>query len=113
VSVISKLHFNSVELVRLEDGLHPHLICPVCKRGWIPNLSFGTSFPAEFDVNRAISFTAPSHINMKTGVSCLISNRQFTWFIAVHRGSNGVKICIQKSIEEGNLGIPANWWMRP
>jgi hypothetical protein len=109
----NKLFFNAIDLnvVRLQDGLHPHMNCPVCGRGWTPNLSLGTSFPASFDVNRKISFTAPTHLNPKTNLQCGLSGQLIELFVAVHRDANGVRFRIQKACEEGVGGIQADWWV--
>ena len=109
---INKLHFDSVSFVRLEDGIHPHLKCPVCKRDWTPNLSLGSSFPASFDFNKKVSFTVPAHNNLASGLPCGLSGQKIELFVAVHRDANGVRFCIQKACEEGAAGIPANWWER-
>jgi len=111
--VIRTLIFNSIDFVRLEDGVHPHLICPKCKRAWIPKLSLGTSFPVSFDVNRKVSFTAPTHNNLKTGLPCELSGALIELFVAVHRDENGTQICIQRSDAEGAGGIASDWWVRP
>ena len=108
----NKLFFDSVNFVRLEDGIHPHLKCPVCKRDWTPNLSLGSSFPATFDFNKKVSFTVPAHNSLVSGLPCNLSEQKIELFVAVHRDSNGVKHCIQKACEEGAAGIPANWWER-
>lgn len=108
----NKLFFASVSFVRLEDGIHPNLRCPVCKRNWTPNLSLGASFPATFDFNKKVSFTVPTHNSLTTGLSCGLSGQKIELFVAVHRDANGIRFCIQKACEEGATGIPANWWVR-
>ena len=109
---IKTLIFDNVGFVRLEDGVHPHLKCPVCRRDWTPNLSLGSTFPATFDVNRKVSFVVPTHNNVATGQSCSLSGATVELFVAVHRDINGLKICIQRSDAEGAGGIPATWWQR-
>ena len=109
--VIGALHFDRVDFVRLEDGVHPHLICPVCKRDWTPNLSLGSTFPATFDFNKKVSFTVPNHNDAKTSQPCILSGQKIELFVAVHRDANGLQICIQRSDAEGAGGIPANWWV--
>jgi hypothetical protein len=108
--VIGELCLDKVDFVRLEDGVYPHLICPVCKRDWTPNLSLGSTFPATFDFNKKISFTVPNHNNAETSQPCTLSGQKIELFVAVHRDTNGVQICIQRSDAEGASGIPANWW---
>ena len=109
--IIKTLIFDNVGFVRLEDGVHPHLICPVCKRDWTPALSLGTVFPASFGVNKKVSFTVPTHNNASTGQPCILSGSKVELFVAVHRDADGLRICIQRSNEEGAGGIPANWWV--
>ena len=110
--MIGTLEFDGVDFVRLEDGVHPHLICPVCKRDWTPNLSLGSTFPATFDFNKKVSFIVPNHNDPKTGLSCTLSGCQIELFVAVRRDVDGLKICIQRSDAEGADGITVNWWMR-
>ena len=109
---IKTLIFDNVSFVRLEDGVHPHLICPVCKRDWTPKLSLGSTLPPAFDFNKKVSFIVPSHNNVKTSQPCILSGQMIELFVAVHRDANGLSICIQRSDAEGAGGIPANWWQR-
>jgi hypothetical protein len=108
---INKLYFDFVGFVKLVDGIHPHLKCPVCSRDWTPKISLDTTFPATFDFNKKVSFTVPSHNDLKTGLPCGLSGQKIELFVAVHRDGNGVRFCIQKACEEGISGIPINWWM--
>jgi hypothetical protein len=108
---IGALHFDSVGFVRLEDGVNPHLICPVCKRAWAPKLSFGSTFQATFDFNKKVSFTVPNHNDPKTGLPCTLSGARIVLFVAVHRDADGLSICIQRSDAEGANGIPERWWV--
>jgi len=110
--VIGALHFDSIGFVRLEDGVHPHLVCPVCKRDWTPNLSLGSTFPATFDFNKKVSFAVPNHNNPKTGLPCTLSGAKIELFVAVHKDVEGLSICVQRSDVEGAGGIPADWWQR-
>ena len=111
MSEIYTLIFDSINFVRLEDGVHPHLICPICKRDWTPKLSLGTSFPPTFDFNRKVSFTVPTHNNPATGLPCSLSGAKVTLYVAVHRDSDGLQLCIQRSDAEGAGGIPTDWWV--
>jgi hypothetical protein len=107
---LGALHFSRITFERLEDGIHPHLKCPKCKREWTSALSLGTSFPATFDFNRKVNFTVPTHKNPATDEECGLSNAKISWFIAVHRDENGLQLCIQRSDAEGANEIPTDWW---
>ena len=111
--IIGAMYFNSVGFVRLEDGIHPHMICPICKRDWTPAISFGSTFPATFDFNKKVSFTVPSHNDAKTSQPCILSGRKIELFVAVHRDADGLQIRLQRSDAEGAGGIQANWWVVP
>lgn len=110
--MIGSLHFDRIDFVRLEDGVFPHLICPVCKRDWTPNLSLGSVFTATFDYNKKVSFTIIDHDDSKTAQACVLSGAKIELFVAVHRDADGLCVCIQRSDAEGANGIPANWWQR-
>lgn len=107
----SKLYFNSIDFIRLEDGIGIRLVCPICKRGKLIKRSVGSIFPATFDFNRKVSFTIPDHDD-KEGNSCVASGKNVELFVAVHRDADGLQICIQRSDEEGKDGIAENWWVR-
>ena len=108
--VYKRLYFDSIDFVRLEDGIGVWLVCPECKRRRIIKRAVGVTFPAVFDVNRKVSFMVPAHDN-KEGFPCVASGQDVELFVAVHRDSDGVKICIQRSDAEGANGIASDWWV--
>jgi len=107
-----KLFFDSIDFVRLEDGVGVWLVCPVCKRRKLITRSIGTTFPATFDINRKISFTIPTHQNIEETL-CDASGVDVELFVAIHRDATGLQYCIQRSDAEGTNGIPINWWVTP
>lgn len=107
----SKLYFSSIDFKKLEDGVGIRLTCPVCKRTKMVKRAIGRTFPAVFDINRKVNFTIPVH-NDKLGNPCNASGKDVELFVAVHRDSDGLQICIQRSDEEGKNGIAENWWVR-
>ena len=110
--VVGSLHFDRIEFARLEDGVHLHLICTICKRDWASNLLLGSVFTATFDFNEKVSFTIIDHDDSKTAQPCVFSGAKIELFVAVHQDADGVSVCIQRSDAEGVNGIPANWWQR-
>lgn len=107
-----KLCFDTVGFTTLEQGVSPRFLCPICKHQWQPKLSLGTSFPATFDFNQKIAFMIPTHNNSKTGKQCEASGKKIVLFVAVHKGADGIQLCIQRSDAEGADGIPNDWWRK-
>jgi hypothetical protein len=101
-STVNTLNFNALTFVSLEDGLHPRIVCPVCKKTWTPQLVFGTLTDGDYDFNDLVAFTFPDHDD------CLFSGQTISWFVAVHRDGNGTVVCMQKSTGEGADGISEN-----
>jgi len=104
-----QLHFDKVDFVKLEDGVRPQFVCPVCKRKWQPTLNFGTPFSGDF--NRKVSFNIPTHKD-SIEQECKASGKTIELFVAVHRDADSLQICIQRSDAEGADGIPNDWWKR-
>ena len=96
----TKLFFNSVNFISIEDGVKPSFKCPECAYPFQGNLKAAdVAVPPEFDFNQLVVFQCPN---------CLM---KLALFVAVHKDVNGTKLCVQRSDAEGANGIPANWWM--
>lgn len=107
----TKLFLDSLDFVRLEDGVGVWLICPVCKRRKLIKRSMGATFPEVYDFNQKVSFTIPEHLGINE-LPCEASGKLLELWVAVHRDADGLKICIQKTSDEGFYGIPTDWWQQ-
>jgi hypothetical protein len=102
----SVLIFNAVLFESVEGGVQPSFKCPVCQRLWKPILLFGNATLDDYDFNDLINIAVPAH------GECSFSGATISLFLAVHRDTNGIKICFQKSTEEGASGISIDWWRK-
>lgn len=109
--VISKLIFNSIIFDPTVKGVLPNFKCPMCGSFWQPKLDLKDAEKVvEYDFNGLVSFLVPDHQNKKE--YCSLGGQTIELFMAIHKDENGMQVCIQKSIDEGTGGIPANWWVR-
>jgi hypothetical protein len=101
----TKLYFNRtiIDQISTTVTLTPNFVCPFCVGRPERQVANAVLIPtgSDLNINRLVTFTLPC------------CGRKVSLYIAIHKTKDvdNLAVRIQKSSEEGEGGIPVDWWV--
>jgi len=96
-------------LVIITQSLTPHHTpwwsCPTCGYAYAitPN-PFLNATSIGYELNTYATIRLPVHKNPTSGSTCTLSNKNFSFYLAMHRDSYGTSMCQSETL------ISDGWW---